>query len=47
MECCFVQCMIGSEINQLFSNVKPDMKIDVKEGNLPYLKYHREHVFKK
>lgn len=35
-----------SEVNQIFSNVRSDMKIDVEEGNLPYLKYHREKIFR-
>ena len=33
------------EVDRVYLNVNPDMKIHVREGNKKYLEYHRENVF--
>ena len=33
-------------INQIFTNINPDMKIAMDENTKVYMKYHREHIFK-
>lgn len=35
-----------SEIDRIFTNVRADMSIELKEGNKSYLQYHRENVYK-
>lgn len=35
------------ENNRIFLNVREDMKIEVRDGNKKYLKYHRESIFQK
>lgn len=42
--------MISSEvdnINQVFTNINPNVKIALDDDMRTYMKYHREHVFKK
>lgn len=34
------------EINQKFSNINPNMAINMLEGMKPFMKYHRENIFK-
>lgn len=36
-----------TEKNRIFMNVSDKMKIEVNDENAAYLKYHREHVFRK
>ena len=33
------------DVNKTYLNIRDDMKINVIEGNVPFLKYHREHVY--
>ena len=35
-----------SEIDRIFTNVRPDMSIELTIDNKRYLQYHREHIFK-
>ncbi len=34
------------EMNRLFVNVNDNMKLSLNRGNIKYMKYHREHIFK-
>lgn len=34
-----------SEIDRIFTNVRPDMSIELTEGNKSYLQYHRKNVY--
>ncbi len=34
-----------SDVDRLFLNVRPDMKIEIREKNKAYLEYHREEIF--
>ena len=36
-----------SDRDKMFMNVRPDMKIVVREKNKSYLKYHKEAIFRK
>lgn len=36
-----------SDIDKMFLNVRPDMKMVVREKNKYYLKYHKEAIFRK
>lgn len=35
------------DVNRMFMNVNEGMKIKVVVGNIPFLRYHREHIFEK
>ena len=34
------------EVDRMFLNVAPDMNVSISEEMKPYLKYHRENVFR-
>ena len=40
-------CKDISDTDKVFLNIRPDMKIEVREKNKQYLKYHREEIFKR
>ena len=33
------------DVNKIYLNINKDMMINVTEGNIPFLKYHRENVY--
>ncbi len=33
------------EVDRVYVNVRPNMRIEIRDGNRKYLKYHREHIF--
>ena len=35
-----------SEVDQIYTNIWPDMKIEVREENKPFLEYHRNNRFR-
>ena len=35
-----------SEVDQIYTNIRPDMKIEVREENKPFLEYHRTNRFR-
>ena len=35
-----------SEVDRIYTNIRPDMKIEVREENKPFLEYHRKNRFR-
>ncbi len=33
------------EVDRVYLNVRPNMRIEIRDGNRKYLEYHREHIF--